>query len=267
MSLLGRLIGAGVRGAVDAEREARDRDPARWLLTRGIVLVVLLVGWVFIAWQNKFHITAPVFFVCVGYLAVVMTVVNLWRTGAAAMAPDQAGEEAWSRPIGERGELEKEKRTLLKAIKESEFDHQMGKLSKADADALIQTYRARAIEVIKELERFENVGMEVDPAGRPLGRATVREQIAREVKARLELASAAKPKKKRPADKGDGKPVDATPEVKAEVKTDAKAEVKTDAKTEAKTEAAPAPKAEEAPTPEVTVEAKDDEAGASEATS
>jgi len=265
MSLLGRLIGAGVRGAVDAEREARDRDPARWLLTRGIVLVVLLVGWVFIAWQNKFHITAPVFFVCVGYLAVVMTVVNLWRTGAAAMAPDQAGEEAWSRPIGERGELEKEKRTLLKAIKESEFDHQMGKLSKADADAMIQTYRARAIEVIKELERFENVDMEVDPAGRPLGRGTVREQIAREVKARLELASAAKPKKKRPADKGDGKPADATPEVKAE----AKAEAKTDAKTDAKAEAAPAPepKAEEAPTPEATVEAKDDKAGASEATS
>lgn len=172
-------------------------DPVRWV-RRGVITALIVIGWVFIAWQNKFHVTAPVAFVCLGYLAVVLTVVNLWRTGAAAMSPEHEGEEAWSRPIGERGELEKEKKTLLKAIKESEFDLQMGKLSKADADALISTYRARAIAVIKELERFEELDMKnVDPAGRPLAKDSVRDQIGREVKARLELANVKKSKKAR----------------------------------------------------------------------
>ena len=178
-----------------------EADPVRWI-RRGVIAALVVIGWVFIAWQNKFHATAPVVIVCLGYLAVVLMIVNLWRTGAAAMSPEHEGQEAWSRPIGPRGELEKEKKTLVKAIKEAEFDLEMGKLSKADADEMIQTYRARAIEVIKELERFEEVDMKnIDPAGRPLANDTVRDRIAREVKARLAIESAAKTKKKGRADK------------------------------------------------------------------
>jgi len=176
-------------------------DPVRWI-RRGAIAALVVIGWVFIAWQNKFHATAPVVIVCLGYLAVVLMIVNMWRTGAAAMSPEHEGEQAWSRPIGARGELEKEKKTLLKAIKEAEFDHEMGKLSKADADEMIHTYRARAIEVIKELERYEEVGMVVDPAGRPLAKATVRDQIALEIKARLAIeGAAAKTKKKARSEK------------------------------------------------------------------
>jgi len=174
-------------------------DPLRWI-RRGVIAALVVIGWGFITWQNKFHATAPVVIVCLGYLAVVLMIVNLWRTGAAAMSPEHEGEQAWSRPIGARGELEKEKKTLLKAIKEAEFDHEMGKLSKADADEMIHTYRARAIEVIKELERYGADGLKmgnVDPAGRPLANDTVRDQIAREVKARLEIEGAAKTKKKK----------------------------------------------------------------------
>ena len=236
MGLLGRIIGHGVQQAVAAESKARERDPVRWLITRGIVFVILVIGWTFIVWQNKFHITAPTFFVCVGYLAVVMTIVNLWRTGAAAMSTEDLGE--WARPQGERGELEREKRTLLKAIKEAEFDHEMGKLSKADADAMIQMYRARAIEVIKQLEQFENIDMNVDPAGRPLGQLSVRDQIAREVKLRLELAQAAKPKKKQKAGKAEEPEAEAkAEEPKPEPKVEAKAEEpKPEPKVEAKAE-------------------------------
>src|SRR3569623_774123 len=174
-------------------------DPLRWI-RRGVSAALVVIGWGFITWQHKFHATAPVVIVCLGYLAVVLMIVNLWRTGAAAMSPEHEGEQAWSRPIGARGELEKEKKTLLKAIKEAEFDHEMGKLSKADADEMIHTYRARAIEVIKELERYGADGLKmgnVDPAGRPLANDTVRDQIAREVKARLEIEGAAKTKKKK----------------------------------------------------------------------
>jgi hypothetical protein len=152
-----------------------EADPMRWIW-RGVAGATLLLGWLFILWQNKFHITPPTVVICLGYLAVVATVANLWRVGASAVAPEDNSPDAWSRPIGARGELEKEKKTLLKAIKEAEFDHEMGKLSKADADELIRMYRARAIEVIKEIDRLE------------AGHAdTARDAIRREVQARLAL--------------------------------------------------------------------------------
>ena len=148
----------------------------RWVW-RGSALAALAIGWVFIAWNNHFHITAPLVFVCLGYLAVVATVYNLWRTGVAAVSSSEDdGDSTWAKPVGALGELEREKRTLLKAIKEAEFDHQMGKLSKRDVDDMVHTYRARAIEVLKEIERLE------------LGTAgSAREQIMREVRARVEL--------------------------------------------------------------------------------
>jgi hypothetical protein len=154
---------------------ADPQDTMRWL-RRGIALVALLIGWVFIAWQNHFHISAPVVFVALAYLAIVATIFNLWRTGAAVVASDEDGDSTWAKPAGALGELEREKRTLLKAIKEAEFDHEMGKLSQRDADEMIRGYRARAIEVIKGID---HIGL--GAAGTP------REQILREVRARIEL--------------------------------------------------------------------------------
>ena len=160
-----------------------ERDTMRWV-RRGCALAALVIGWVFIAWQNHFHITAPLVMVCLGYLAAVATIYNLWRTGAAVVASDEdEGDSTWAKPAGALGELEREKRTLIKAIKEAEFDHQMGKLSQRDADEMIRTYRARAIEVIKDIERLE------------LGAAgSAREQILREVRARIELEAKANKK-------------------------------------------------------------------------
>src|SRR5262249_8255792 len=108
----------------------------------------------------------------------------------AAVAPEDDDDQGWTRPAGKRGELEKEKRTLLKAIKEAEFDHEMGKLSRVDADSLVRTYRTRAIEVIKEIERAD--------AGRA---QSVREEIEREIQARLKLAD--KNKKSKQQKKGE----------------------------------------------------------------
>jgi hypothetical protein len=164
----------------DAHDMTDPRTAMRWVV-RGAALAVLLIGWVFIGWINHFHITAPVVFACIGHLAVVATIYNLWRTGAAAAVPSNDDRDStWAKPTGALGELEREKRTLLKAIKEAEFDHQMGKLSQRDADEMIRGYRARAIEVIKEIDRLG------------LGAAgTVREQILREVRARVQLESKA----------------------------------------------------------------------------
>jgi hypothetical protein len=177
---------------------------------------------VFIAWQNHFHITAPLVFVCLGYLAVIATIYNLWRTGAAAVdSSEDEDDSTWAKPAGALGELEREKRTLLKAIKEAEFDREMGKLSQRDADEMIRGYRARAIEVIKEIDQLG------------LGAAgTVREQILREVRARVQLD--ARPAKRAGAEVRPGK-TEAKIDAKTEAKIDAKTEVKTDAQAGAKT--------------------------------
>ncbi len=204
----------------------------QWLLRHILFLVGLVAGWLFIFWQNKFHFTPPVIVIALGYLAVVSTVYNLWRTGAAADGGEQ-DEGGWGRPAGARSELEREKKTLLKAIKEAEFDHEMGKLSQRDLDEMVARYRAQAIEVIKELERMD--------AGQA---ATAREQIDREIKARLALDDkpAAKAKAKAKQAK-PGKQADAKPEPKPAAKDAPAAEAKADAKPDVKP-AEPEPKPE-----------------------
>lgn len=49
-------------------------------------------------------------------------------------------------------ELREERRRLLRAINELRFDHEMGKLSKADYDSVRQGYELRALEVMRALE-------------------------------------------------------------------------------------------------------------------
>jgi hypothetical protein len=181
--------------APTTDMAADATDPMRWARRAGLALV-LVCGWLFIVGENRFHVTPPVFFVCLGYLAVVATVWNLWRIGSLAVSREQATEEAWAKPIGHRAELEKEKRTLLKAIKEAEFDHEMGKLSKTDADELVTMYRGRAIAVIRELD-----GMAEDGGG---GAGDVKARIAAEVRARMEVKGRKKEKGKEEEEKDLG---------------------------------------------------------------
>jgi hypothetical protein len=251
VGLLGHLIGVGARAIADGEAEKRAQNAAWWWLSRGLFAVVLLVGWLFILWQNRFHVDAPVVVICLGYLAVVLTVTNLWRVGAAAVAPEHAGELAWSRPLGERAELEKEKRTLLKAIKEAEFDQALGKLSKADAEDLIRMYRTRAIELIKELDRLD-AGL----AGTP------RERIEREVAARvaIEVEKEKMRARQKASDKAGpaaaGAKKDATKKGAAKTADAKTADAKTDdAKSAAKADAA---KTDTAKTDDVTATKVDD---------
>ena len=216
-----------------------EKEAMRWVW-RVSALGIVLVGWLFIFWQNRFHVTAPVVIVCLGYFAIVAMVFNLWRTGAITVAvEDDEQDSTWSKSLGARGELEREKKTLLKAIKEAEFDREMGKLSSQDASEMIAIYRARAIEVIKELDRMD--------AGFKAG--SVREQIQREVKARIEIldktvgvsekpaavAKAAKAKKK--AGKQASETADKAADKPAEVATAADVDGSTAKATEAANEA------------------------------
>jgi hypothetical protein len=155
-------------------------------LARLIAIVMVVIGWGFIGWHERFRVTPPAVFLCLGWLAVVESVLYLWRTGFSA-SEDIDDDADWWRPVGERDELEREKKSLLKAIKEIEFDREMGKLTDDDAGEIVRMYRARAIEVIKALDALDAGG----------GETTVRDEIERELRARMALSGkGARDKKK-----------------------------------------------------------------------
>ena len=150
---------------------------------------LVIAGWLVILVINRWHVGPPVVFLCMAWLAVLLCGRSLWGSAQAAAGegtgPDEAGFELSD---GRVAELEKEKRALLKAIKEVEFDREMGKMSEEDAAEISRVYRARAIDIIKELEG--------DEGGKPTGQGAIDREIEREVRARLALAGVAERKVK-----------------------------------------------------------------------
>lgn len=147
---------------------------ARRLVAAGAV--VAGVGFIF--WHNHFHVTASVVMLSLGWTAVVATVYLLWRVGVAGSEHLESAESWWI-DATPRDELEREKRSLLRTIRDIEFDHQTGKLSDRDAEEMNRVTRARAIEVMKALDVVEADG-------------DVRAQIELEVRARLQIEGARK---------------------------------------------------------------------------
>ncbi len=149
-------------------------------LDLAIAAVLLAAGWIPILVYNHWHLTAPVIFLGIGWLAVILCGRFFWSAATLAAQEGIAREgEGFELSSGRVAELEREKRALLKALKEIEFDRQMGKMSEADAADITRVYRSRAIDVIKELEGESDVPDEDAPLD------TV---IDREVRARLALA-------------------------------------------------------------------------------
>jgi len=171
--------------AVKAEASSRPMPPIPHVdLVVGATLV--LSGWILIAYVNRWHLGAPVFFLCVGWLAILLVGKWLWSAGIAAAEMAQQ-DEGFVVTSTRREELVREKKTLLKAIKEVEFDHQLGKMSDTDAEEITRFYRVRAIEIIKRLERIDRGEEQAD------GDLTVQEKIERELRARMTvLGSTAK---------------------------------------------------------------------------
>ncbi len=175
---------AGQGAASDMAHAADDEVLAlpTWL-RRSIALGAIVVGWGFIAWHNHLYFTPAVVILALGWAASVSTVYFLWRVGAAGAVPAGAVREDWWLEENLRQELEREKRTLLKTIREIEFDQQTGKLSPGDAEEMSRPVRLRAIEVIKQLDAAEAGG-------------GARAEIEREVRARLEIEKARRAAKK-----------------------------------------------------------------------
>jgi len=75
----------------------------------------------------------------------------LFRAAAALVREPDAGDNVVATGR-RRKELEREKQALLKALKELDFDHEMGKVSQKDFEDIGAIYRARAIGVLRRLD-------------------------------------------------------------------------------------------------------------------
>ena len=157
----------------------------RWAGTRTEALAagsLVVAGWILILAINRWHLGAPQVFLCLGWLSIVAAGRLLWISAVRAGNELEGMPEEAEQMDGSRaGDLEREKRALLKAIKEVEFDRELGKMSDEDADEIVRVYRARAIEILKVLDGGE--------AESPLDlREPIDQVIEREVRARLALA-------------------------------------------------------------------------------
>lgn len=163
---------------------------------------LVAAGWLLILAINRWHLGAPAVFLCLGWLSIVAAGRLLW-VAAVRAGTEQEGVVDEVEPIDRSRlvELEREKRTLLKAIKEVEFDRELGKMSEEDASEIVRVYRARAIEILKVLD-----GAAADGDGAvaaPAPDEPLDQLIEREVRARLALAgvkSRARKPEARPAD-------------------------------------------------------------------
>lgn len=115
------------------------------LVTAALVLGLLVFGF-------GARLDAPTIALAVAAATLVYALGQLYTMVWALSRPERMAQVGQAPGSFTQAELRDEKRRLLRAIKELEFDHGMGKLSTGDFETVIATYRLRAIEVMRALE-------------------------------------------------------------------------------------------------------------------
>ena len=131
----------------------QSRGPSPALVTGALVLVGF--GLVLLAAGLTGPLDAGTISLAVCGASLVYALRRLYAVVRALARPDALAQVGRGAGLFSQAELRDEKRRLLRAIKELEFDHGMGKLSQQDFDAVIGTYRLRAIEVMRALDGGE----------------------------------------------------------------------------------------------------------------
>ena len=94
----------------------------------------------------------PGFFIALSGATLVLALAALFRSLRAAFGDDDEGESAMAVDGAERGSLLEEKKSLLRALKDLEYEHAVGKIDDADFERLNHAYRARARQVLARLD-------------------------------------------------------------------------------------------------------------------
>jgi hypothetical protein len=147
--------GVGPSSGPPERRHGLSPDAIRRLVMGAFVWLPAL-GLVAALYGGK--LTVGALFLAFGWVSFALAA---WFIGRAALAFDVAEVDPLTLEghIDEdrRTELAREKKVLLKAIKEIEFDHEMGKIDDHDAAEITATYRARALEIMRLLDENKAV--------------------------------------------------------------------------------------------------------------
>jgi hypothetical protein len=94
----------------------------------------------------------PIFFVIAAGVFLSLVLLALWQSLRVLLLGRPAVQFASAPRDAKRDALLREKQELLTAIRDVRFEHDLGKVSDADFERLEQRYRARARDVLRELE-------------------------------------------------------------------------------------------------------------------
>lgn len=149
----------------------------RILLLAGAALGAAVVVLALLVTVFGARLDAPTIALAAAAAALVYALGQLYAMVWALSRPDRVAQVGQAAGSFTQAELRDEKRRLLRAIKELEFDFGMGKLSQVDHDTVIATYRLRAIEVMRALEGGSSLHPELARllAERDAARAAARE--------------------------------------------------------------------------------------------
>jgi type VI protein secretion system component VasK len=143
----------------EPEQAPRDEPPSSrgtWLLL-GFSLLAAIAVLLGLHFGVGVAIDPPTLALAAACIVLIWSLRALWRMVEALVrppvetligGPETGGDAAASN----LAELREDKRRLLRAIKELEFDHEMGKLSDEDFRQIGDRYRLRAIEVLRLLD-------------------------------------------------------------------------------------------------------------------
>lgn len=129
--------------------EPRPGSPALVLaLALGLAGVVL----VYLRFVVGVELDAATLGLALACAALIGALRGMWGVVFALARPGGETLVELGTAYGSKAELREEKQRVLRAIKELEFDHAMGKLSDADFKLVSDAYRLRAIEVMRALD-------------------------------------------------------------------------------------------------------------------
>jgi hypothetical protein len=94
----------------------------------------------------------PIFFVIAAGLCLSLVLLALWQSLRQLLIGSPTAQVAAAPRDAKREGLLREKQELLTAIRDVRFEHELGKVSDADFERLEQRYRARARDVLRELD-------------------------------------------------------------------------------------------------------------------
>jgi len=127
-----------------------------------VIATALVVAFVVVVlWLYRWRPTLGAPFLVLGWMSILATGYLLAKAVKVSFVRDRADVAA--EDDAHRAELEHEKKLLIKAIKEAEFDRDLHKLDDAEATEVIERYRARAIEIFRALEPELKKGKDYGP--------------------------------------------------------------------------------------------------------